>query len=76
MKTLLLAAMALTSCLPLGCSSSGQLNPETACKLRALTTLPEDLESVSVRDVVRITRAVRECSAIEREFPSPDAGKL
>lgn len=75
MIRLLLCALALTSCI--GCSSAGQLTPETACKLRALTTLPEDLESVSVRDVIALTRAVHECSDIVREFPGGvDAGKV
>lgn len=67
MTRLLLCALALTSCI--GCASAGQLNPNTACKLGALTTLPDDPEAVSVRDVVRIVRAVHACDEISREYP-------
>lgn len=76
MNKLLLCALALTSCLPLGCTSTGQLTPKAACKLDAVASLlPADPDDVSVRTVMELARRVKECdrSPINREYPDGGA---
>lgn len=46
---------------PWACTSSHQLTPDMACRLRALDVLPEDLGQITVYDAVDIYERVRAC---------------
>lgn len=48
--------------LPWACTSTHQLTPELACRLRALDTLPDDYGQLTVYDAISIYERVRECA--------------
>ncbi len=48
--------------IPWACTSTHQLTPELACRLRALDTLPDDYGQLTVYDAIAIYERVRACA--------------